>query len=256
MGMLLVGGTQYLTFVRPGGAQKPFEVHAGHNVLHPAVAVFVAHLGIERLKAGRQNDGPYVDIDLLRLLLEIDGVVLADVFADAALLLFQVKTALIDIGDKRDGLRKINMDGFVLRYLLIEFVRVMNRAVFSTGRAPRAPVLYDVPGVLDQRDPEVSRLAFDTVNFGMRQDLYVRMPADLDQFGREYSHGAVIGREGLVELGHVAANGGGFLDQIHLEPGGRKIKGGLNAADPAADHHDISKFPVYKTLAKLVNFFL
>jgi len=148
------------------------------------------------------------------------------------------------------------MDGFVLRYLLIEFVRVMNRAVFSTGRAPRAPVLYDVPGVLDQRDPEVSRFAFDTVNFSMCQDLYVRMPADLDQFGREYSHGAVIGREGLVELGHVAANGGGFLDQINLEPGGRKIKGGLNAADPAADHHDISKFPVYKTLAKLVNFFL
>jgi hypothetical protein len=33
------------------------------------------------------------------------------------------------------------------------------------------------------------------------------MPADLDQFGRKYSHGAVIGGIGLVELGHMAANG-------------------------------------------------
>ena len=45
------------------------------------------------------------------------------------------------------------------------------------------------------------------VNFGIGQNLDIRMPADLDQFGREYSHGAIIGGIGLVKLGHVAANG-------------------------------------------------
>jgi len=33
------------------------------------------------------------------------------------------------------------------------------------------------------------------------------MPADLDQFGRDNSHGTVIGGKGLVELGHEPADG-------------------------------------------------
>jgi hypothetical protein len=33
------------------------------------------------------------------------------------------------------------------------------------------------------------------------------MPADLDQFGRDNSHGAVIGGKRLVHLGHDPANG-------------------------------------------------
>jgi hypothetical protein len=37
------------------------------------------------------------------------------------------------------------------------------------------------------------------------------VPADLDQFGRDNSHGTVIGRESLVELSHNPADGGGFL---------------------------------------------
>jgi hypothetical protein len=38
--------------------------------------------------------------------------------------------------------------------------------------------------------------------FGVRQKLNVQMPADLDQFGRDNSHTAVIGGEGLIELSH------------------------------------------------------
>ena len=70
------------------------------------------------------------------------------------------------------------------------------------------------------------------------------MPADLDQFGCEYSHGAVIGGEGLVKLGHVAANGRGFFNQVNLKARRSKIKGRLNPADPSADDHDIPKIAV------------
>jgi hypothetical protein len=93
-----------LALVGPGRAQQPLEVQAGDDVLHPTVAVFLPHLGIERLKTGRQKDGPDLDIDLLRLLAKIDGVVFADAFADPAFLLFEVKTALIDVSDQRNGL--------------------------------------------------------------------------------------------------------------------------------------------------------
>ena len=100
------------------------------------------------------------------------------------------------------------MDGFILRYFLIKWIRAFDRAVCYTGRTTRAFVLYNVSGLLGQGDRKVSCFPFYTVNFSKCQNLYIWMPADLDQFGREYSHGAVIGGECLVELGHMAANRG------------------------------------------------
>ena len=43
------------------------------------------------------------------------------------------------------------------------------------------------------------------------------MPADLDQFRREDSHGAVIRGIGLVKLGHVAADGRRLLYQVDFK---------------------------------------
>jgi hypothetical protein len=74
-------------------------------------------------------------------LTEIDGLILTDAFANSTFLLFQVNTAFIDIRDQRNGLSEVDMDGFVLRYLLIESVRVFDRAVFDTGCTARALVL-------------------------------------------------------------------------------------------------------------------
>jgi hypothetical protein len=78
------------------------------------------------------------------------------------------------------------------------------------------------------------------------------MPADLDQFGREYSYGAVIGGKGLVELGHMAANGGCFVHQIDLETRSSEVKRGLDPADPSTDNHDITIMTSFETLANAV----
>ncbi len=75
------------------------------------------------------------------------------------------------------------MDGFILRYFLIKLIRIFDRTVFYTGRTTRAFVFYDVSGLLDQSYLEVSRLPLYAVNFSIGQDYYIRMPADLDQFG-------------------------------------------------------------------------
>ena len=82
-----------------------------------------------------------------------------------------------------------------------------DRAVLNTSSTARAFFLYNVSGLLDQGYLEVSCFTFYTVNLGIGQDLDIGMPADLDQFGSEYSHGAVIGGIGLIKLGHMAANG-------------------------------------------------
>jgi hypothetical protein len=138
MGMLLVGSTQDLTFVWPGGAHQSFIVHTGDHVLKLSVAIFSPHLGIEWLKARRQNDRPDIDFYLLRRLTEIDGLILTDAFTNTAFLLFQVNAAFIDIRDQGNRLSEVDMNGLVLRYLLIESVRVFDRAVLNTSRTSRA----------------------------------------------------------------------------------------------------------------------
>jgi hypothetical protein len=74
------------------------------------------------------------------------------------------------------------MNGFVVRYFLIEGVRILHRAIFYACRAAGALVFKDITGFLGQGDREVSCLPFYTVNFRKCQDLYIWMPADLDQF--------------------------------------------------------------------------
>jgi hypothetical protein len=143
------------------------------------------------------------------------------------------------------------MDGLILRYFLIELIRVFNRAVFYAGRTARAFVLFNVPGLPDQGYLEVSCFSFYTVNFRIGQDLYIGMPADLDQFGREYSHGAVIGGIGLVKLCHMAADGRSFLNQIDLITRSGKVKRGLNTTDPPTEDHNIPKIPVCGNSKKL-----
>jgi len=142
---------------------------------------------------------------------------------------------------------------FILRYFLIILIRVFDRAVFYTGSTTRAFVLQDIPGLFNQRNLEVSYFPFYTVNFSVGENLYIGMPADLDQFGCEYSHRAVIGRKGLVKLGHMAPNARLFLNQIHLKTRSAKIKCGLNTADPSTDNHNITKITVSKTFTKLLN---
>ena len=176
--------------------------------------------------------------------MKINGVVLTNTFANAAFLLFEVKTAVIDINNQGNGLGEVYVDGFAVGYILIESIGDLDRAIFHAGRTTRALVLDHVSGLLNQGDPKVACLPFHPVNFGIAENLYVWMPADLDQFGRKNSHGTVIGGIGLVKLRHMPANGRCLFNQVDLETRRCQIKRGLNAADSTANHHDVSKLIV------------
>ena len=65
---------------------------------------------------------------------------------------------------------------------------------------------------------EIARFPFQIDEFRIGEQFYVEMPADLDQFGRDDSHGAVIGREGLVQLGHGPADGRRLFHHIDVVP--------------------------------------
>jgi hypothetical protein len=66
---------------------------------------------------------------------------------------------------------------------LIVRIGDLDRAVLDADGTTRAFVLYDVSGLFIECDPEVSCLPLYIVDFSIGQDLYVGMPADLDQFG-------------------------------------------------------------------------
>ncbi|MBN2076974.1 MAG: hypothetical protein JW762_15625 [Dehalococcoidales bacterium] len=74
------------------------------------------------------------------------------------------------------------MDGFIGGYILVKRIRVADRAVFDTGCAAPAFILDNIPRFFRQSNMEVTGFTFDFSDFGIRQYLYVWMPADLDQF--------------------------------------------------------------------------
>jgi hypothetical protein len=56
--------------------------------------------------------------------------------------------------------------------------------------------------MLEDADRKITRLSANGTDFRQSEEFDVEMPADLDQFGRDDSHGTIVGREGLVQLGH------------------------------------------------------
>jgi uncharacterized membrane protein YeiH len=74
------------------------------------------------------------------------------------------------------------MHRLVLRDILVERIGVCYRAAFYAGSAAAAPVLDNIPWFLYQRYLEVSGFAFNLFDFGVCEYLYIRVPADLDQF--------------------------------------------------------------------------
>jgi hypothetical protein len=60
---------------------------------------------------------------------------------------------------------------------------------------------------LDQCDFKITRFTTDALNFGKGEKFDVDVPADLDQFGRDNSHGTVVGGKCLVKLRHHSPDG-------------------------------------------------
>jgi hypothetical protein len=180
--------------------------------------------------------------------MQVDGVVFTYTLTDTALFLLEIQTALIDIGDQRYGLGKVDMYGLVVRYILIETIRVFYRAILDTGRTTRAVILDYIARRFSQRYRKIACLTLYASDFGKGKDLNVGMPADLDQFGRKNSHGTVVGGVGFVQLGHMPADRGGFFDQIDLEAGSGQVQGSLNAANAAADDQHVAKFSLSRPL--------
>jgi len=84
--------------------------------------------------------------------------------------------------------------------------RLHNGAIFDTGATPGTQVHIDAPGAFFDLDLEIAGFAFDGFKICVCDEFDVQMPADLDQYGGDNSHRAVVGGESLVELRHDATD--------------------------------------------------
>jgi hypothetical protein len=91
---------------------------------------------------------------------------------------------------------------------------------------------------LDQRDPEVPGFPFHPFDLGVCEDVDVGICGAFDKLGRKDAHGTVIGGKGLVQLGHLAADGRPLVHQIDLEAAFGGIQCGLDSAYAGSNHHD------------------
>jgi len=83
---------------------------------------------------------------------------------------------------------------------LIVEIGETDRANFGAISAPCTFVKIDISCTSVQGDLKIAGFAGNFFNLGYGVKLYINVPADLDQFGRDNSHGTVIGGECLVQL--------------------------------------------------------
>ena len=82
-----------------------------------------------------------------------------------------------------------------------------DRTGLDATAASGAAVHIDASRALFDFDFKIPRGPFHRFQIRIGDEFNVQVPADLDQFGRDDSHGAVVGGEGLVQLGHGAPDG-------------------------------------------------
>jgi hypothetical protein len=66
------------------------------------------------------------------------------------------------------------------------------------------------------------------------------VPADLDQFWGNNSHGTVVGGKRLIELGHGAADGRAFFNQVNIVSRFSQIQSRLHTRNTTAHNQNRS----------------
>ena len=236
---LSVRGAYQLPLIGPGGTQNALKLQAGNYIAQPRVAVLTLRLRLKGLVAGGEDDTPHLNFPPFLLLVEVNCPGITGGAANLALLP-QQEEALRGVNHEGGGhcLGEGNMNALGSRQIFVVVIKDVYRAVLQAGAAAGALLLINIPRFLPHGYPEVPGFTGDALHLGAGQDGNIRVPGALNKLGGQDAHGAVIGREGLVQLGHLAADSGALFYQVDLEARVRQVQGGLYSAHPSPDNHD------------------
>ena len=119
---------------------------------------------------------------------------------------------------------------------MIELANGLVGTLFDADATTVALVIIYIRGLAAHFDLEAADEATDFFHLAVGHQVDVGVCAHGGHLGGQDAGRAVQGREGFVEHGHIAADGGLTLHQMHLYARVRQIQGGLNAGD-AGTHH-------------------
>jgi hypothetical protein len=88
----------------------------------------------------------------------------------------------------------------------VEFIYTMYRTDLAALPATRTYIRVNISRMINERGLKMSRFTIKGFNLCVGNDIYIKMPADLDQFGRDNSHGTVVSWKGLIQLRHHTPN--------------------------------------------------
>ena len=152
---------------------------------------------------------PDIQGDRLFRVIEIDGTGRTEFFTGPAFSLLQINTVVrIDGVFQGYGLGVWHIDGLAFDQLFVVNVIYFFGTFFCTYAAGDAFVHVHIAGMLDNGYGKIAFFSRNVFQFRQGEQFDVDMPADLDQFGGDNSHGAVVGGKGLVQLGHGPADCG------------------------------------------------
>ena len=237
MGMLSVGGSEEST---GGGACRvgeTFKFKRSDDVLGLAVRIFIVLFHGDGFKSGCGYDCAVLFFDDLVGLLIVDGACGTYFRTYAALAGFQ-HGAVIGVNGcyLRYCLCEGDVYGTSVVHTQVEFVgHLLLGALFGTQTASGALGFVYVSCFLSDLDGEVAHKSADRFHFGVGVDLDLFVLCTFHHLRGEDTCRAVKGREGLVDLGHLAADGGLLFHDVHFKSGFRNIQSGLDACDTAAD---------------------
>jgi hypothetical protein len=106
-----------------------------------------------------------------------------------------------------NGLGVLFESGFSQGEALVIFVGQLDGTDLGAFPATGALGQIHKAGLLPELGFEISRFSVQSEYLGIGQEFDVQVPADLDQFGRDNSHGTVVSGKRLVQLGHQTADG-------------------------------------------------
>jgi hypothetical protein len=137
---------------------------------------------------------------------------------------------------KGDSLGEGDIDGLFLSQSHVKFVRKRYRALFYTVSTGRAFGCIDIPRLPSDDDFKMTGLTFDVGHFRIGEEVDVGMIAHIHHFGRDDTSRAIEGGKGLVELGHMAADGWVLLHQMDFESLIGNVEGSLHPCNASANH--------------------
>ena len=190
------------------------------------------------LESGSCDDGSDIECDEFVLVIVVDGSLTADLGAVSALVLVDLHAhRRIDDSNTGDGLCVGDVDSLPSREPELVLVRdVLHRTFCNTVTAAGTLARVNVPGLLEDRDLEISCLTLNLLDLVVGQNVNVRMSVTIRHFRREDTSGTVVCGECLVETAHNSTDCGVFLHKVDMNVPVCKIKRCLNTRNSSSDN--------------------